>query len=71
MQIAEKKKKAMKHQWKRNMKENERKNLWRWWWVETTKISVRPPLESFILFKIRPKGRRDNTHSSSHNICAK
>jgi len=38
--------------------------------VETTKISVRPPLESFILIKIRPKGRRDNTHSSSHNICA-
>jgi len=40
------------------------------WWVENTKISARPPLESFILFKIRPKGRGDNTHSSSQNICA-
>jgi len=36
--------------------------------VETTKISARPPLESFVLIKIRSKGREDNTHSSSHNI---
>ena len=28
------------------------------WWVETTKISAKPPLESFILFKIRPKRKR-------------
>jgi len=49
---------------------NGRGNLWRWWWVETTKISVRSSLESFILFNIRPKGRGDNTHSRSQNICA-
>jgi len=59
------------------MKENGRRKLMEngvgdhaTWWVVTTKISARPPLESFFLIKIRPKGRGDNTHSSSHNICA-
>ena len=74
MQIKKIKKKARKTSMKRKHEGNERRNLWRWWWVVTplggSKISARSPLESLILFKIKPKGKGDNTHSSSHNICA-
>ena len=53
------------HRWKAKMKENRRRKLMEkesddhaTWWVITIKMSGRPPLESFILIKIRPRERR-------------